>query len=116
MGILDIDSGVLNLVCKSVPSAQGDNVLSTVALSASGLTGHMLWFFSTKCDSFLYGIPIDRKLDQLRNQSVSYAEVALRRYDSLGQNMCKAINPQNARLIILPSVIALKYAFIMEML
>lgn len=89
---------------------------STVALSANGLTGHMLWFFSAPPDSFLCRIPIDRKLDQLRNQSVSYAEVVLRRYDSLGQNMCKAINLQNARLIILPSVIAVKYAFIMEML
>lgn len=88
----------------------------TVALSTNRLTGHMLWGFFTACDFFLYGNPIDRKLDLLRNQSVSYAEVALRRYDSLGQNMCKAINPQNARLIILPCVIALKYSFIMEML
>lgn len=91
-------------------------MFSAVALSANGLAGYMLCFISTPCDSFLCGIHIDRKLDQLRKQSILYAEVALRRYDSLGQNMCETINPQIARVITLPSVIALKYIFIMEML
>lgn len=67
-------------------------------------------------DSFLCGAPMHRKLDQLRNLSVSHPEVVLRRYDSVGQNMHKAINPQNTKLIILPTVIALKYASIMEVL
>lgn len=75
----------------------------------------MPWIFSTPRDSFLCGAPVHTKLDQLRNQPVSYPEAVLRRCDSLEQNMSKAINPQNTKLIILPTVIALKYAYIMEL-
>lgn len=71
--------------------------------------------FSTPHGSFLCGVPIYRKLDQLRNQSVFYPKLVLSTYDSLGQNLLQVINIQNTKLIILPSVTALKYAFRMEM-
>lgn len=82
----------------------------------TGLQDLVQWIFSMSHDSFLCGAPMHRELDQLRNQSVSHSEVVLRKYNSLGQNMHKAINPQNTKLVILPTVIAFMYASIMEML
>lgn len=61
-------------------------------------------------DSFLCGAPIHSKLDQF----VSYPEVFLREYDSLEENMLKAINSLNTKLIILSPVTAFKYAFTKE--
>lgn len=101
----------------SVHSAQSENqlCLSTAAVSVNRVARPCAMDFFYAPDSFLCGASTDIKLDQLRNQFVSYPEVVLRRYDSLGQNTQKAISPQNTKLIILPTVIALKYAFTMVM-